>query len=320
MVKHAGVIGRHSVVCAILIFLLAGMALPAGIEKVTLGLHLKAGQSFNLLNVIELDLTQSVMNQEMNISQTMGMGYKFEVQEVGSDGIAACKVTYTSVQMTMAMGGTKVEYDSAKPSANPPAAVKPMAALLGQSFTLRVSPTGRVTEVRGIEALYEKVIKEAEVPDESLRPMMEQQFKEQFGAEAIKESMEQAIGAYFPESAVDIGDTWSRQTAVTRPYPMTWASTCTLKDRKNGIAIIDVTGKITSNPAAKPMQMGTMSMSYELTGERKGQIEIEEASGWTVGARFTQQISGTIKATGTPGGDLSIPMAGKINIRIESKK
>jgi len=325
MAHHAGVAGRHIscrhiVVWTAAFILLAGVAMPAEADKITLGLHLKAGQSFNLLHIIESDLTQTLMGQEMNISQTTGTGYTFDVQEVGDDGTATCKVTYKSVQMIMVIAGNRVEYDSTKPPASVPAAAKTAAALVGQSFSLRVSPTGRVTDVRGVEAIYEKVLKEAEFPNESMRATMEQQLKEQFGADAIRESMEQAIGAHFPDNPVDIGDSWVKQITVARPYPMNLANTCTLKDRKAGIAVIDVSAKISTNPAAKPMQIGPMAMSFELSGERKGQIEVEEATGWTVGARFTQQISGTIKAEGGPEGTMSIPLSGKITIRIESKK
>ena len=101
---------------------------------------------------------------------------------------------------------------------------------------------------------------------------------------------------------------------------MSLESTYTLKDRKSGIAVIDVVSKISTNPAGKPMQVGPMTMTYEISGDRKGQLEIDEASGWTVSSRYTQQIAGTIKAEGGPQGTMSFPISGTIITRIESKK
>lgn len=320
MAHRGAFAGRRIVVSTAAFVLLVGVAMPSGAEKITLGLHLKAGQSFSLLHIIESDLIQTLMGREMSISQTIGTGYIFEIQEVGGDGTAMCRVTYKSVQMIMDIAGNRVEYDSIKPPATVPPAAKAAAALVGQSFSLRVSPTGHVTDVRGVEAIYEKVMKEAEIPNESARALVEEQLKEQFGADAIRESMEQTIAGYFPDHPVDIGDSWAMPMTVARPYPMNLANNCTLKGRTAGVAVIDVTAKVSTNPAAKPMRMGPIAMTYEIAGERKGQIEIEEATGWIIGARFTQQISGTIKAEGGPEGTMSIPLSGKITIRIESKK
>jgi hypothetical protein len=295
--------------------------MPAAVpDKITLGLHFKTGQTFNLLTTIESNLTQTIMGQEMSTLATNGLGYTFEVQQVGDDGTATCKVTYNTVKMTMSMQGFSMDYDSTKPSTTLSPLVKHFAGLVGQSFSMRVSPTGHVSDVQGVEAIYEKIIKNLEVPDESMRGTVEQQLKEQFGADALREAMEQAIGAKFPDGPVDIGDSWVKKMTVARPYPLSLESTLTLKDRKAGIAVIEVVSKISTNPAGKPMQLGPMTMSYALSGESKGQLEIDEASGWTVGGQYTQQISGTIQADGGPGGTMSIPISGTITTRIESKK
>ena len=301
--------------------LLAAIVIPAaGAEKITLGLHLKTGQTFHLVTTVESNLTQTIMGQEMIATSTNGTGYTYEIQQVADDGTATCKVTYDSVQVKMSMGGFDMEYDSTKPAAGTSPMIKPFTALVGQSFSLRISPAGRVSDVQGVEAIYERMLKGLELPDESMRGMVEQQVKEQFGAKSIQEAMEQMIGTGVPDGGVDVGDSWVRRASMARPYPMSLESKFTLKERKDGIAFIDVVSKIGPNPAVKPMQVGPMTMTYEFTGERKGQLEIEEATGWTVGAKYTQQMSGTINAEGGPQGPMSIPVSGTITTRIESKK
>lgn len=322
MARHARIAGRYLAVWSAFSCLLAGIATSAsGADKITLALHFKTGQILKLLTTMESNLTQTILGQEMNAGSTTGMGYIFEVQQVGDDGTATCKVTYNTVQVMMSMPGMSIDYDSAKPPSSVSPLVKPFAALVGQSFSLRVSPTGHVTDVKGLEAIYEKIVKDVAVPDESMRQGMEQLLKEQFADETIREALEEAIGASFPAGPVDISDSWTKRTAVSRPYPMSMETTYTLKDRKAGIAVIDVVSKIGPNPVGKPMQFGPMSATTNiLSGERKGQLEIEESSGWTVGARYTQQISGTINIQGGPEGTMSIPISGTATIRIESKK
>jgi hypothetical protein len=312
--------GRQIIIWSVVCILLVSLGLSAGTEKVTLELHLKTGQTFNLLHVTESDISAVAMGQEMNRTQTHRIGYTFEIREVGDDGTATCKVTYKFVQMIMSSNGDREEYNSDKPPATVPESAKLMAALVGQSLSLRVSPAGRVLEVQGGETLYAKVMKEWGVANESMRATIEQQLRERFGTDAIRETMELAIGAYFPDKPVDIGDSWIKPMRTTLPYPMSVANTCTLKDRKAGLAVIDVAGKISTNPAAKLVQFGPMSVAFQVSGERKGQVEIEEATGWTACARFVEQISGVFKASGGPAEDMSIPFSGKITTHIESKK
>ncbi len=322
MSRHVRIAGMYTPFWPAVICLLAVIVTSAsGADKVTLALHLKTGQILKLATTTESNVTQTILGQEMNAGSKTGMVYTFEVQQVGDDGIATCKVTYSAVQLTMSMPGMSIDFDSAKPSATPSPMVKPFAALVGQSFTLRVSQAGQVTEVKGHEAIYEKIVKDLPVPDESMRQAMEDLLKDQFSDESIRETLEEAIGSSFPPGPVDINESWTTRKTVTRPYPMSLESTYILKDRKAGVAVIDVVSKIGPNAAGKPMQFGPVTTTTNiLSGERKGQVEIDEASGWTVGARYSQQISGTINVEGLPQGTTSFPISATATMRIESKK
>ena len=47
-------------------------------------------------------------------------------------------------------------------------------------------------------------------------------------------------------------------------------STWTLKERRNGVAVIAVRASIRPNPNAQPVQLGTAKVKYALSGDMSG--------------------------------------------------
>jgi hypothetical protein len=74
-------------------------------------------------------------------------------------------------------------------------------------------------------------------------------------------------------------------------------STWTLISRENGIATIDVVSTLSPNPEGEPLELGTMTMGYNLSGSQHGSIQIDEISGWCVQSELLQEISGEITLT-----------------------
>jgi len=93
-----------------------------------------------------------------------------------------------------------------------------------------------------------------------------------------------------------------------------------LRERKNGVAIIEVASTIKPNPQAKPTEMGSpgMTSSSEFSGNQKGIIEIQESTGLIIKSKITQQMSGqnTITRPGVP--DKVTPMEIKGVISMET--
>jgi hypothetical protein len=72
------------------------------------------------------------------------------------------------------------------PTTKFPDPVKGIASMIGQSLQLTMSPTGRVLDVQGVEAMMDKMSKAIDIPDANLREAIQSQMKAQFNAESIK--------------------------------------------------------------------------------------------------------------------------------------
>ena len=293
----------------------------AGGEKVRLRLRLEKGKSYGIKMTVQQKIAQTIQGNKVDVDQTMGMEYTFDVLEVKDDGTMTVKVTYHAVQMKMDGPMGKVDYDSANPPDEVPKLAQGLAALVGQSFTLDFTPEGRVTRVEGLDAVLARMIEKLELPAGAMKKMMEDQLKKQFGDKAMRETMEQLMAMY-PEGPVGIGDSWTKKVKLTKAFPLEMENTYVLKERKGGVAILDTRSTLKSDPKAEPMKMGPLSLSYDLTGKQEGQVEMDEATGWTLGAKMTQEFSGKMKMEGAPGmtEPLSWPITAKSTITLTAPK
>jgi hypothetical protein len=286
-------------------------------EKTRLRLSLKAGQTFKEKVTMDQNIKQTVMGTKMDIKQVMSMVFRFEILDVDSKGLANCKITYDAMAMKQDGPMGSKEFDSAKTDTEPPKEMKPIAALVGQGFTLSIAPNGRVSNVKGADALLKKMFKDMDLPA-AMRDTMEKQLKGQFGDQAIGEMMEKMLAVY-PDRPVAIGESWQRQFAVTAGMPMVMDNTWTLKEVRDGTAVIDVVSKITADSKAKPMEIGPMKMKFELSGDQKGTIEVPLDSGWIATSKLTQDVKGNVEMSGAPGSDtpMSFPMSIKSTTTLE---
>ena len=289
-----------------------GPASAGANDKIELRLRLEPGKAYKLRMTAAQTITQTMGGAKQEMAQTVGFQLKHDVQEVGDDGTAVIQVTYDSVQYKVDGPIAQIDYDSSNP---PPAdalhpMVKGFAALVGESFWMDLTPQGQPTRIEGADQLVARV---AEKTD----PMLENQLKQQFGDQALKEMMEQMMGIY-PDQPVAVGDSWSKKMVITKGLPMVMNNTWTLKSRQDGVAFIDVQSNLEPNPDAPALRMGPAKVKQQLSGTQQGSIEMDEATGWVLRSTVDQELSGDLAVEGGPQA-MTIPMSVESQIRVEGQ-
>lgn len=292
-------------------------------EKADLRLRFEQGKTYRLTVTVEQRIRQLVQaggapGEEQDIAQTVKIGQAFEVNDVNDAGVATIKVTFGPLAMRTEMAGFAIEYDSDKPPDELYPAARPLAAMVGQSFTMVVKPDGTVERLEGVDAMLEAARDALELPDEK-RTLLAEELERQFGEKALKEMMTGVLD-YVPDRPVGVGDTWSRTLAVESGFPATFETADTLLARKDGVATIEAKTKITPNADAPPQKLGAATVRYKLEGTQEGTLEIDEATGWYVKATLTQKVKGEMFVSGLPdqaeGEELSVPIIIESSITI----
>jgi hypothetical protein len=285
----------------------------AGADQVELRLRLRKGQSFPVRTSVEQHVTQEAGGAKQQMSQNMGFGYVIRVEGVDDQGNATVRMEYQSVRLSM-KGADKrmnMEYDSDDPPEVPEAPEAPEAAedadatndgqtvgrglgaVVGQSFTMTLTPAGKVTGVAGLKAVADAVLKNTQLPAGPTGAAIKKAVAEQFSEAAIREQTENML-AFYPDRPVAVGDSWTRKTKADRGLAVITNTTYTLTGREDGLATIELKAKVSANPGAKPTDAGLAKIVYELAGTATGSMNVDEATGWARSSHLKQDLAGTM--------------------------
>ncbi|HIJ65500.1 MAG TPA: hypothetical protein HPP77_06055 [Candidatus Hydrogenedentes bacterium] len=318
---HTGQIALRSLCIGLLIggFVLAGCG-----GKVDLRLDLNEGDSriMKVTSVAKSDESAKAMGAPSEVAESLT--FAFEVESVDPNGVATLKVTFREADV----GGALKEAMGAAGGA--PVDLQPVLDAMdfsGKSFSMKLTPKGRVEEVDGmrttIEEMAEKLEKEmAKVMDAQLESlglppaqraqmsqmmtgMFEPMLRSQFGDSALREGMESTLDIY-PDERVGVGDTWRKGRIVNYgKTPHCASETWTLKARKDGVATLDMTAAITPNTEAPPISMGPMTVELSVSGQQTRVVEVDETTGWITAATANVRLEIEQKMTGLMPMDLT---------------
>jgi hypothetical protein len=264
-------------------------------------LKLTVGQKFKLKAGSDAKMTQTVNGEKQTILDSASIMFAFEVQNVDETGDMTIKATYDSIRLTEDAPAGKVSFDSASTAEAPPL-TRGIAALVGQSFIMRITPDGRVRSVTGADEIVAKAIEKHNVLSEPWKSSMSRIIQDRFGDLQTSENMQGLFGIY-PEKAVAVGERWSRKIEMIGNI-----AECFFKitDRKAGVLTIKAYATIAPNPDAPPIQMGLAQVKSEATGTQEGTFRIDEATGMILNLKETNKSSGNLVVI-TGGPEVRIP-------------
>jgi hypothetical protein len=177
-----------------------------------------------------MELFGNAMEQETAQTQV------WTVKDIGPDGVATIETKCVAVA-SKATGAMEFEYDSEKDKELPEnPQVKMMAKMVGKTFTLKMTPQGKIVEMKGFDALMEDMLKEL---GDDAGPMKEM-LKQMLSDDTMKSAMQQ-LAPMLPEKPVGKGDKWSNDFTLKFPMigGMKFGVGSTLKDVTGGDAHVE---------------------------------------------------------------------------------
>jgi hypothetical protein len=283
---------------------------------IPLQLKLPKGKTYYQRVLIDQKITQSVMNQEQVVNISMGVGTKMDVLDVDAQGNMQIRNTFNWCAFKQAGPMGNVEYDSAK-QATPVAGAEPFAALIGQSYTIKLSAKGAVLDVNGVDELREAVRKKLPPGAESSPAMGAlSAFMDKRG---IKEMTESNLAVY-PDKPVEVGESWSKKKIITLGFSLMTDTKWTLQKREAGVATIGMISAVRTDPNAPPVEASNMKMKFDMAGSGEATIRMAEATGLIVADQGKQLLKGELKVLNPADGTvaMAIPSVFDTTTKVET--
>jgi hypothetical protein len=187
----------------------------------------------------------------LTVEQAVKTTYFYAVAGVDEKGAAALTVKYEAVAIKSS-GLQDLEFDSEKHKevpADPTARL--VSRLVGQSFSLKLGPSGKVLEVAGFDKILDSLFKGSE--DDAQMAAQRQALKQAYSDEAMQSMMQQMFMP-LPEAPVAKGDSWKTEFALQMPMvgKMKLLGASRLADVQGAEARLEQEWKMESAAAEEP--------------------------------------------------------------------
>jgi hypothetical protein len=230
----------------------------------------------------------------------------FNVSKVDADGTALVKVTYQAVSYSLDSPTDHAKYDSQHLDEHLDPLVEGMSALDDQSFTMRLSSDGRVSDVQGVEQIMQRADTLLAAVKEPIKSRAQAAVRQNCGPKATQERMEDIFNIY-STAPVAIGERWSRTHVSTMGIPCYFTTYSKITSRKQGVANLKLYTDIRPNSNAPAMNYGDTGVKTLLSGTQEGNLSLDEATGLILRASTTMQLTGKLELT-TAGKTQSYPV------------
>ncbi len=303
-----------ALVVLLLLALLSSCAPMASAEKILLRYNLQEGQTYSLRMNMEQKISQTLMGQEIAVNQTLGLDVHYDVQDVDNRGNMTAQVVIDALRYRMESPMGNIEYDSQKPAAADPTA-QIFGALVGAGFTMKISPTGEVLEVSGVQEMVEDILGRLDTLGASRDQLMQT-----LGQWLDEKGLAQITGlntAVYPDYPIAVGESWSKEISGGGMGVMALSinNTWTLRSCQGGACTIEVRSTAQSAAGAAPVEMMGIQVSYDIAGDQSGTIQVDRTTGWIIHADLKQRFEGKVAVKG---GAQGIPSGMNWPIVIES--
>jgi len=256
------------------------------------------GNKYDFSFVSDQIINQKISGRSINSTQTIGTDYTFDITE-GHNGNKDIKVTYNRLFMKSTAMGNTMNLDSDEADSTKKG---PFAGFKGASFYMTVASNGAIKTVAGIDGMLDGVAAKM-TTDTAKSKAIKNALTKQFSADVVKQTMESSFKIY-PEKPIKIGDSWTVDTKLQMSMPIETITQYTLKEVKDGVAILSVKGSLISKGNFEVMGN---HMETDLNGTNSGETAVDLKTGIVLNSHLRVELYGKMKSMGQ---DIDFEMQG----------
>jgi hypothetical protein len=288
-------------------------------------LHLVKGETYYTSSSTKSAMTQNILGRENKVNVALSFTIAFKVTNV-KDTIYKMEARYQSIEMKIQMEDTSIEMNSVtktppgEKTAKPDTASLLVAGIVNKPFLVAMTVKGKVMWVKNLDKIIADVFNDFQLPDTIKRALVKNQFKQSFGENAFKGSLEMGV-AIFQNAAVTKNSMWTVNSILFAPAVAEVRTVYQLTDITADFFSVKGQGTITNDAGAKPGLINGMPATYNLNGGLTADIKIERITGWIAQLTLKQFIEGEIDIMDNPKipGGITIPVMFNTTVNVTNK-
>lgn len=286
-------------------------------QKLSLELNLVKGGTYFQNSTTQSAIIQTLNGQETPMTMSIRGLVKYKVTEVTAEAYQM-DVTYEELAMKMKMGTMEMEFSSNGEKQDLISGL--FKKLVHQPFYIKMTKTGKITEVKNIESLFDAMFNDmSNIPDEQ-KQQIRAQVLQAYGSDAFKGSLEM-ISAIFPQNKVAVGDQWKVSTRLAAGMTANVDTTYQLKNIGKDDYEIVGNGILKTDDKQAYVQVNGMPLKYDMSGTMVSDLKIDKNTGWVQTAKIVQNFKGVVHVADNPQipGGMTIPMKVENNTSINNE-
>lgn len=286
-------------------------------EKHEITLNLEMGKDYSQETNLNAIINQSINGQDIEIEMIMNGNMNYHVKSVNTDDFDL-EVSYTKLEMQMKMPTMNVAYSSETPDKEDQFSLI-LSQMVGKSFGVKMSKTGKVISVDNIDDLFSSVFNAFPDLDLATREQMKSQLLDSYGDKAFKGNIEM-VSAIFPGKPVSQGDSWEIETLIESTMKAGVVSTYTLKEINEDHYIISGSSVISSLEDGS-METQGVQMKFNIGGDMTSKLKVDKSTGWILDGDVSQTIEGNVKIEAGPNNpeEIEYPISMINTMKVEGK-
>ncbi len=274
--------------------------------------NLKVGETYLLKQHTTQAIEQNVSGMSQNVNTTIAGDISVKINGK-SGGIYTSELVFESMLFKLEAAMMNMSYDSKDANADPNNPLnKTFSLIVGHKFQMKFDERGNIQEVKGFQAILEKLSTVfGDNPQQAA--MMKQQLAGQFSDENMKHTLSSMLIIY-PVEKIKVGSKWTTNTQLIQPVPIDNTFNYNV-DVVNGNEVkLSGSGTMATKEGQSVEQMG-MTQHFDLKGDVSFTANVNAKTGWPTEVKLTQNLDGNVAIESA---QLPAPMEMPMKIKTES--
>ena len=247
------------------------------------------GKKYDYSIVSDQIINQKISGQVVNLTQNIGTDYTFDIRN-GEGSEKDIQVIYKRIFMKSTVHGNTMSMDSDDADTTKENAFR---GLKNATYNMVMLPNGTIKSITGVDKMIIDMVGRLKA-DSAISAKLKSGFKQQFNAESLKQGMESSLKVY-PDNPVKVGDNWTVNTKMKLTMPIETTTKYTLKEIKDGVAFLSISGTLLSKGTFE--NMGN-KIDTDLTGTNMGDAELDIKTGLILKSHLRMELSGNMQTMG----------------------